>query len=454
MSSAHTIAAVSSGWAQSRRALIRLSGAQTPAVLAALLRPTPPRPWTIAKSAFRLTDRLALACLAVRYDPPRSFTGEHSAELIVPGNPLILERILARLVASQAGSVREAQPGEFSARAYLNGKMTLDQAEGVAATIAAQTDRDLAGARALLEGQTGRGFRVWADDLATLLALVEAGIDFTDREDVVPIPPADLRHRLEAMRSAIDAHLGHESGGEQRSLVPRVVLVGPPNAGKSTLFNALLGRRRAVESAIAGTTRDALVEPLVLDAHSGRVLLIDLPGLDRAPTTTIERDAQQRAADEIAAADIILLCDPPLPERARFDATALPIRPIIRVRTKADLPLSPSHADDAAIGVCALDGWNLSVLRRAMADAMWSGTPAESADRPFLLPRHRRALAEVSTRLAAAALQIDPAHRSLTHPETLAGELRAGLNTLAELTGQVSPDDILGRIFSTFCVGK
>lgn len=468
-----TIAAAGSGWTPARRsprALIRLSGPEVPGLLARLLRPAPARPWTIARAALRLTDTLELPVLAARYDPPRSFTGEPMAELVIPGNPILIERVLARLSAEPG--VREAGPGEFSARAFLNGKLTLSQAEGVAAVIAAAGEQDLSAAESLMSGRTGERYRAWVDELANLLALVEAGIDFTDQEDVVPIAPGELRRRAERLHTEIRAHLGRESGAEQPRHAPRVVLIGPPNAGKSTLFNALLGRKRAVESPLAGTTRDALVEELDLsaDAHipgaGGTVLLIDLPGLDQRPTAGPDLAAQAAAAEEIRRADIFLVCRPADASLASTPAAATSVltdpataeraRPVIRVTTKADLPRTPSAGartdeGEGAIGVCALDGWHIGVLRRAIADATWAERDAGAA---FLLPRHRLALGAACERLEAVIRQVDPRAPSLDFPETLAGELRSALDALSELTGDISPDDIIGRVFATFCVGK
>src|SRR5690606_10734140 len=286
--------------------------------------------------------RLTLPVLLMTFVGPRSYTGEDAAEFLVPGSPVLLERVLARL-ASQPG-VREAAPGEFSARAYLNEKLTLEQAVGVAALLSAQSEAELAAARGLLEGHAGERYRGWSEELATLLALVEAGIDFTDQEDVVAIAPAELASRLKVLLGQIEGALQAAGGAERPALLPRVVLAGAPNAGKSTLFNALLGRRRAVTSDVAGTTRDVLEETLDLAAEipgGGQILLVDLAGLDAGLTTPredvrsqVEAEAQRQARDAIAAADVIVHCDP----AGRF-VLDLPhaggARPTIRVRTKA-----------------------------------------------------------------------------------------------------------------------
>ena len=459
-----TIAAVATGWGRSDRAVIRLSGPGTHSLCEQLFDPIPRIGGSIIASRFRLTDTLGLPCLLIRADAPRSYTGEDCTEIILPGNPLLLERVAARLIGRP--NVREAHPGEFSARAYLNGKMTIAQAEGVAALIAACTEDQLTAAHALISGRTGERHRDWSDRALTLLALVEAGIDFTDQEDVIPIAPSLLVSRLDALIAEMDVELGAGSGAERPTGLPRVALVGPPNAGKSTLFNALLGHARAMVSPVAGTTRDAIVEVLDLsrEVSGGPALeLVDLAGLDAsvgAPAGDVDREAQLHARREIERADVILLCDPL--GRFTFDA-ALPTGcPIVRVRTKADLP-QVTHPEcneqttggtpvpRSLIGVCALDGWNLGVLRRAIADATSSSRPADGA---WMLPRHRRALASSRSGLLAARQGIQPAARSLSHPELVAGDLRHALDHLGELVGVISPDDVIGRVFATFCVGK
>ncbi len=445
-----TIAAVATGGGRSRRAIIRLSGPGLPDLLAHLLTPPDPPPG-VSAARLRLTPALELPLLVMRSAAGRSYTGEESAELIVPGNPHLLARIMALLVSHEG--VREATPGEFSARAFLSGRLTLAQAEGVAAMIAARTDEQLAAAARLISGATGERYKAWADEAATLQALVEAGIDFTDQEDVVPIPPAELARRLDALTAEITEALGSTRGAEAPSHLPMVVLAGEPNAGKSTLFNALLGRRRSVVSDQRGTTRDVIAEPLDLsrDVPGGpTIMLADLAGLDADAAGMIDEQAQRRAIDAIAAADVVVHCDPtgrfaplPPPRDGRADRT------VIRVRTKADLPTAPGPASAEDLAVCAVDGYNLGPLRRAIADAAWGGSVA--ASEAALLPRHRRALAQAAHHLAEARAL---ASGSTAHPELTAGALRAALDHLGELTGEVSPDDVIGRIFATFCVGK
>ncbi|MCC6322006.1 MAG: 50S ribosome-binding GTPase [Phycisphaerales bacterium] len=462
MTSLPTIVAVASGWGHSPWGLVRVSGSRVGDLIAELVDPAAFADRTIVRAGFRLgSGGGLLPCWAMRGLGPRTYTGEDALELLVPGNPLVLERVLGRLCGLRGGGVREATPGEFSARAYLNGKLTIEQAEGVAAAIAAQNERQLGSASALLLGQTGARYRAWAEDLATLLALVEAGIDFTDQEDVVPIPPRDLASRLGALRGTIGEVLGGAHGVERASRSPRVVLAGRPNAGKSTLFNALLGRRRAVESPVAGTTRDVLEEPLDLSrdvAGGPMVMLVDVAGLDRALAVgggAIDAAAQAAAAEAIGRAEVVVLCDP----TGRFDL-AVPARPfaggertVIRVRTKADQPLVGSGGGtDADLHVCALDGWRMPALKRAIADAVWGVEQSDAGG--WVLPRHRRALAVAAGRIAAAGALIDPAARALANPETVADELRAALDALGEVTGAISPDDVIGRVFATFCVGK
>jgi tRNA modification GTPase len=456
-----TIAAIASTPGRTVRAIVRVSGPATASLLGTIIRtepddsPSGDRPPAALRARLWLTDSLSFPVLIIRSFAPRSYTGEDTCEILIPGNPHLAERVLARLLG--VPGVRLASPGEFTARAYLNGKLTLQQAEGVAATIAAEDREQLAAARELLSGATGSTYRAWADELTTMLALVEAGIDFTDQEDVVPIAPRELHARLSRLRDGITSHLGAAAATEATTALPRVVLVGRPNAGKSTLFNALLGRRRAVVSDVAGTTRDVLEETLDLtrDLPGGcPVMLVDLAGLDEslAAPGTLDAHAQRQARHAIESGDAIIYCDP----AGRFDLR-LPRKPTLRVQTKADLPTAPAVGGvtgaelPAAIAICALDGWNLPVLRRAIVDAVSGSRAAGIAG---LLPRHRRQLSQARLALGTALGGVDPHSAHLPEPEVIADSLRAALDALGELIGRISPDDVIGRIFATFCVGK
>ncbi|HBS29099.1 MAG TPA: hypothetical protein DEB06_06530, partial [Phycisphaerales bacterium] len=429
----------------SPRSILRLSGPDTRAALASVLESIPPAPGAHIVR-FRLAGPLGEHTLPARlllFHAPRSYTGEHGAELILPGIPALADRVLDALCA--VAGVRPAQPGEFTARAFLHGRLTAEQAEGVGAVIGARTSEELAGAARLLSGELGAAYRALADDAANILALVEAGIDFTDQDAVVAISADALRARTLALTHAIDALIGPGARSEPDAQPPAVVLVGPPNAGKSTLFNALLGQERAVASEEPGTTRDALVEPLVVDDSPWTpcsVRLIDLPGLDGtlAPRSAADTAARRAAREAIASAAVVVWCDP----SGRFDrppSDIAPGVPVLRLRTKADLPaLGP---DPGALAVCALDRRNFAALRHAIADAA-RAAPGPPSGVPA---RHRVSL--INARAA-----IDDALAAAERPELAASALRTALDHLGQISGAISPDEVLGRIFATFCIGK
>jgi len=444
-----TIAAIASPPGRSARAVLRLSGPDTGAALGPLIGATPTS--HAAPCRLRLTPALDLPCLVLWFTAPRSYTGEDAAEIQIPGNPSLAERVLGLLISTPG--VRLARPGEFTARAFLNGRLSLQQGEAVGSLIAAQNADELAAARALASGRTGELHRRWAEEITTLLALVEAGIDFTDQEGVVAIEPGALADRIAALLDAMQSHLGAAAGVEAHDTLPTVVLAGAPNAGKSTLFNTLLGRRRAVESPTAGTTRDALRETLDLSrdaAGAGPVTLIDLAGIDGGAHGMVDHAAQSLARTEIARADVVVYCDPsgrftPLETRPREGITPTPV---IKVRTKADLPAAPGAMPTGTIAVCALDGWNLRALRHALAD---HARGAVGASRSTMPARHARALGAARDSLQnTLALTPDSRRR----PELVAARLREAADAMSELVGRISADDVLGRVFSTFCVGK
>ena len=311
--SVDTIVAVSSPPGRSPRGLIRFSGQDTRRIIAGLIDGSavdllPRRLITV-----HLNDP-DLPALLTLFEAPHSYTGQDAAELQVPGNAALLERLLHRAVDAGA---RLAEPGEFTFRAYLAGKLDLTEAEGVAATITATSDGQLKAAQHLRNGELGGFAGELVDALGTRLALVEAGIDFTDQEDVVPIGPGDLDQQLADLEARLaDLLANSRSWGEVEAL-PWVVLMGAPSAGKSTLFNALLGRERAVIDPLPGTTRDVLCEPMTITSNDGtqrEFMLVDIAGMD--PTTLtgdspIDRQARDAAQSAIDRADLILhIIDP------------------------------------------------------------------------------------------------------------------------------------------------
>lgn len=457
MIDAPTIIAWSSAAATPRqsvpaRAIVRISGNLTRDLLARVLATPLPQCPGASIARIRLNPS-ELPCLLVLWHAPRSYTGEDAAELIIPGGEPLVRRVLAAFLSLEG--VQLAGPGEFSARAHAAGKLTLEEAEGVAAAIAAGTREELASARDLMDGHAGAAYHALADELATLAALVEAAIDFTDQEDVVAIPPAALAHRLDQADAALASRLGGST--EHRAARPLVALVGPPNAGKSTLFNALLGRTRSVASPTAGTTRDVVIEPL--DLGPCTIDLADSAGLDdpanqpdASASTLIDAAARGRALDLARRAHIVVWCDP----TGRFDDPSLrdaAARRAILVRTRADqwLPRDLStQPDNDVLAVCALDGWHLSLLKDRLARQAL-GTGNSSAR---VIHRHRDVLLRVRAAIALARAQVDPAARTLAQSELVASHLHAALDAVGELTGRIERDEVIGRVFARFCVGK
>ena len=461
-----TILAVASPPGYSARGLLRISGDQTFDLLAKHLNIDlrSKRGAHPCRLRLRAND---LPVVILTFRAPHSYTGQDAAELQMPGNPILLQRVIDELLATAQThgiDARRAQAGQFTARAFMHGKMTLTQAEGVAAVIAAQSDAELHAARLLATGKLSTFARSLADDLASALALVEAGLDFTDQEDVIPITPQALHDRLIALDEQITAQLSRAVGMEQLEAIPWVVLIGEPNAGKSTLFNALLGVERAVVSQIAGTTRDVLAQPLRIDTDHGsaEVMLVDLAGADDAADGFNEL-MQLAARSAIDRAELILRCVPahqplarPVPIPSGASRTPNPTE--IIVHTKADL--APATQSAIGIFVSAKTRQGLDDLRRIIAQRLCNQAVSLAADALALRPRHESALRTAHSHLTDATHSLvtkgDGSHfpPDLEQPELTAASMRLALDQLSQLAGDITPDDVLGRIFSTFCIGK
>jgi tRNA modification GTPase len=360
---------------------------------------------------------------------PRSYTGQDLAELHTVSSPPLVERLVADLLAAGA---RAARPGEFTQRAFLAGKKDLTRAEAVLAVIEAGTDADLKPALAQLAGGVARPLDRVRDDLLNLLADVEAGLDFADEH----LEFVDKTATLTRIAAAL-AHLANlHRQLDDRSLggrAVRVVLAGPPNAGKSSLFNALAGGAKAIVSPAAGTTRDYLTARIDLGAVP--VELVDTAGR-RETTDAIERQAQALGGDVADRADVVVWCS-----ESGYDGG---IRADLRVQTKSDLS-RPMIAGAIPTSVVT-PGGTAEMVARLTGIVL-------AAAKPPLAPslsrcRHHVAAATVALRKAHGhALAGDP-------PELLALELRAALDQIGETAGAVHTPDLLDRIFSRFCIGK
>ena len=370
---------------------------------------------------------------------PRSFTGEDCVELLLPGHPALLEDAVRACIARGA---RAAEPGEYAARSWLHGKRSIDEAEGIALAIAATSDAQLRAAQRLQQGEAARAVDAARDGVATLLALVEAGIDFTDQEDVVAIGGRALADRLGPIVMSLRALHATPVAGAMEQPVPWVVLVGPPNAGKSSLFNALLGLERTVASPHAGTTRDAVPEPMSVGGQE--VMLVDAPGIE-PPRTALGAAMQEQARQAIARAAVVVRCVPP-----GADVPATAVHELI-VLTKID---DGGRAPRGAVATSAHRGLGLDDLRAALADRLGSALSSESAEGAALLPRPRAAIESSIAQLESAATIAGAGGSGLPDPELVAAHLRAGLDALGSIGGAVTPDDVIGLVFARFCVGK
>ena len=438
-----TIAALATPLGRSAVGIVRLSGPHTNAILKAITGARLPRPRMATLRRILDADGTVLDhALVLRFRAPASYTGEDMAEIHAHGSPVILERILSRLYALGA---RPAAPGEFTRRAVEHGKMDLTQAEAVAAAIEASTLRAAKEAQKQLAGALGKRIEQWLDRALDFTAHLEAWLDFPD-EDIPP--PFWLVQALRETAAEMRALLGTADLGERLFKGVSLAIVGEPNVGKSSLLNRLLGEQRAIVSAIPGTTRD-LVEA-DLEIAGVPVRLVDTAGL-RASADPIEAEGIKRAQAALARADFVLLV---------VDATdyerkpMLARKPDLLVFNKADLlsdaartalmQSMPSHA----LLVSAKTGAGIARLEEALA-ALVAGHGAEGADVLITRARQRDALAR-----AAEALESASEHLEKERVDLAAMEVRRGWTALSELLGVGDVEEILDRVFASFCIGK
>lgn len=384
--------------------------------------------------------------IALYFRAPASFTGEDVVELQAHGSPVVLQLLVARCCALGA---RHAKPGEFSERAWLNDKLDLAQAEAIADLIAASDVRAARAARRALEGVFSQRVDAIADELLALRVHVEAAIDFAD-EPLDTLGGAQLRDRLARTVQAMDALAIEAQRGQKLRDGLHAVIVGPPNAGKSSLLNALAGSDRAIVTAIAGTTRDLLREAIRIDGVE--LVLVDTAGL-REGGDEIEREGMRRAHDEMRRADLaIVVLDARAPDAGRA-AVAEAIAGVpqrLWVHNKSDL-LAADTSEDApgALRVSARTGAGLAQLHAELRHHAMGGEGDGGNGAFTARARHIEALHRA--RGQAALAQQELAGEAL---ELAAERLHQAHDALGEITGRISPNELLGHIFGSFCIGK
>ena len=466
-----TIVAISSPAGFGQRGIIRLSGPDACVMASAVFRAndgarveasTGHRRWF---GRIQLTADASVPGEAYVFRAPASSTRQDVVELHLVSAPPVLGMIQDALCARGA---RPASPGEFTARAFFNGAIDLTQAEAVAGVIHAQSDAQLRASTAMLHGRISQRVVALREELAGLLALLEAEIDFVE-ESIEFISVATLESKLTALAESIAATLDNSVSTERLETLPQVLLFGRANAGKSTLFNQLTGIDRAIASAVAGTTRDLLKAPMTLTG--GEILLMDSAGTLAAQDLAgrLESEPERHAAlaveRALTTADLVLvvvdLTDNPV-EQWRLAAARLADRPCLIVLNKIDAMEDAKQIKNftsevihhQAIAISAMTGDGITPLRQAIDQMVFTSAQTHGADLLALSNRQRNALHDAINAIQRA-VKLCRAHHDVSQcVELLSVEVRDAMDALSLLTGRINTEDLLGRIFAEFCIGK
>ena len=440
-----TIAAIATPFGEGAIALLRLSGPRSIEIARGIFRGKSALVPRVAHlGEIRDGDRKLDDVLLTVFPAPASYTGEDVMEIACHGGVLISRRILELLLRRGA---RSAEPGEFTQRAYLNGKMDLTQAEAVMDLIGAQTDLALRAATEQLEGRLGARLRGLRDRVIEVLAHIEAFIDFPD-EDIDPATGEALLAKIDAVRAEVSALLSTARPGRILREGVRTVIYGAPNVGKSSLLNLLLGYERAIVSARPGTTRDVIEE--VIDLRGIPLRLVDTAGV-RESDDEIEREGMARTQRQIERADLVLHVVDASVGLSDFTSqiSDLETRSLL-VLNKCDLGEHESWRAVEGVRISCLNNDGIAQLDDAIVAKITGGDTAQRDWSVAINARHEAAL-QTALRFADAARE---AFTSGLSPEFVAEELRATLNAVGDILGRVDHDEILGKIFSTFCIGK
>ncbi len=444
-----TIAALATPVGTSAIAVVRASGAQVTTLVSVIFGETPlPR---AARHADYKDARGQLVddVLYTFFAAPNSFTGEDTVEISCHGNPFIAQKILEDLFVR---GCRPAEAGEFSKRAFLNGRMDLSEAEAVMDLIHARSERALVAANQQLRGSLGRQMESLISQLINILAQIEAYIDFPD-EDLPPEDRQAVIRNLSQLKAETGRLLATSHYGSMLRDGIKTVILGEPNAGKSSLLNRLVGRERALVSAEPGTTRDYLEELILVGPHALR--LIDTAGLNTNPSS-LEKRGIDKTLEQAAAADLFLWvidATRPLPSLPLTAAARLTSANTIAVFNKSDLPAHqpmPVPEKFSSVNVSALTGSGIETLQTEIAKLADSFQAVCGDELIAINARHAHALEEATQCLDSAVQKLNTGDAT----ELVASDLRSALDNFSQIAGKVDNEQILDRLFSTFCIGK
>ena len=441
---ADTIAAIATAPGRGGIGVVRVSGAQVPSVALALIGKLPPPRLATLANFIDIDGSVIDQGIVLYFAAPHSFTGEAVLELQGHGGPAVMQRLLARCLEIGA---RMAQPGEFTRRAYLNDKLDLAQAESVADLIDACSVQAAKSAMRSLQGEFSREIHTLVQGLIDLRMLVEATLDFPE-EEIDFLEAAQAKEKLAAIREQVQRVLNKAKQGALLREGLHVVLIGQPNVGKSSLLNRLAGDEVAIVTPVAGTTRDTVREEIQIEGIP--LHIIDTAGL-RETQDEVEKIGIARTWAAVEKAQLaVVIIDATRGQAADDEAilSQLPRGlPVLRVYNKIDLinePLSPERAE-GAVYLSAKTGAGIEALHdRLLQLAGW-----QAAEEGVYTARERHLQA-----LYSAQLNLETAGKSWQQLDLLAEELKLAQNVLSSITGEFSADDLLGEIFSRFCIGK
>jgi len=438
-----TIFALSSGAGTAGVAVIRVSGPSVRAIIAALgLGTLPPRAARLIRIKDPTTSETIDSALALHFPAPRSFTGEDVLELHVHGGRAVIAAVLAAL--SRIEGCRLAEPGEFTRRAFHNGKLDLTEAEGLADLISAETEAQRRQALRVAGGELRDLYEGWRAQLIQAMALMEASLDFSDEADVAADAVARARTVVEDLCSKIAMHLDDKRRGELLRDGFKVVIAGPPNAGKSSLLNAIARRDVAIVSPLPGTTRDVIETRLDLAGYP--VILSDTAGIRDDAEGPIEAEGIRRSFATVAEANLVLWLidagDPKVAPPIELQDQAGEVEPVFN---KADLGMAPR--DWQGLAISTKTGAGLAELLSFIA--LRASTRLERGDAPLITTARQRLLVVATQTNLLAFLG-----GAMSQPELRAEDLRQAATALGRITGRVDVEDVLDSVFSAFCIGK